>query len=255
MANEEVIRQQMEETRTSLTEKLETLENQVLETVHGATAAVSETVESIKESVQETVTTVKDTVEETVGTVKEKVADSVETVKEYMDLGCYVREYPWLSVGGAVAVGYCLGTLLGGRRQAAPMTEQMARAAETPRTHHVRNGGHGQRRKQQQESASWLSELGPEIAKLKGLALGALMGTAREMITANVPGQMGDHLRHILDNMTNKLGGEPLPSSDFDALRRSEGDSHEQRHETEMGGTMGSASRSGSKAMGQFDRR
>jgi len=42
----------MKETRTALTEKLETLENQVIGSVHEATCAVSETVASVKEAVQ-----------------------------------------------------------------------------------------------------------------------------------------------------------------------------------------------------------
>src|SRR5262245_52369843 len=67
MDNEsEVIRQQMEQTRSALTAKVELLEHQVVETVHGATAAVSETVGNVKDVVQETVQTVKDSVHETV---------------------------------------------------------------------------------------------------------------------------------------------------------------------------------------------
>ena len=46
MANEEMIRQQMAETRTALTEKLEILEDKVSDTVMDATNAVSATVET-----------------------------------------------------------------------------------------------------------------------------------------------------------------------------------------------------------------
>ena len=77
MENEDLIRKKMEETRTSLTEKLETLEEQVAGTVQGATAAVSDTVETVKDSVEETVSTVKDTVQETVGTVKDTVQEQL----------------------------------------------------------------------------------------------------------------------------------------------------------------------------------
>ena len=42
MDNEsEVIRQQMDETRSALSDKVELLEQQVVETVHGATTAVA----------------------------------------------------------------------------------------------------------------------------------------------------------------------------------------------------------------------
>ena len=84
MENEDVIREQMEDTRTSLTEKLETLESQVASTVQGATTnvaetveAVKETVEAVKDTVQQTVTTVKESVEETICAVKETVQDSL----------------------------------------------------------------------------------------------------------------------------------------------------------------------------------
>ncbi len=98
MENEpEVIQQQMQDTRTALTEKLETLEAKVVCSVEGATTAVTETVENVKQAVQETVTNVKETVH-----------DAAESMKHAFDIGAYVDEHPWLMVGGAFAVG-CLG--------------------------------------------------------------------------------------------------------------------------------------------------
>src|SRR5262245_19695984 len=103
MADEQpkVIRHQMEETRASLTEKLETLEHQVVGTVQGATSAVTETVENVKEAVQETVETVKDSVRGT-----------VESVKETFDLARQVDSDPWLMVGGSAALGFLCGRLV-----------------------------------------------------------------------------------------------------------------------------------------------
>ena len=46
----EVIRQQMEDTRASLSEKLESLEQQVVGTVHDARDAVADTVQSVKDA-------------------------------------------------------------------------------------------------------------------------------------------------------------------------------------------------------------
>ena len=48
MENEEVIRRQMEHTRESLTDKLETLEDKLLHSVQQATSAVTETVAKIR---------------------------------------------------------------------------------------------------------------------------------------------------------------------------------------------------------------
>jgi ElaB/YqjD/DUF883 family membrane-anchored ribosome-binding protein len=263
MANdEEVIRHQMEETRTSLTEKLETLENKVVETVQGATDAVSDTVTTIKDSVQDTVTSVKDSVEGTVDTVKDTVAGSVETVKDYMDIRGYVAEYPWLMMGASVAAGFALGALLGGRRdELSPMTRpiETARVGDGPPRAHHRNGGHQRRREEKSQVSSWLSEFGPEISKLKGLALGTLLGTAREMITQAMPGQVGRNLSQVIDNITTKLGGEPMSHSDWTSMQKaggysSEGGGYESRHETEMGGSVGSTRRQGPQTMGRFDR-
>lgn len=262
MANEEVIRQQMEETRTSLTEKLETLENKVVETVQGATDAVSDTVATIKDTVQETVTSVKDGVDDTVSAVKETVSDSVETVKEYMDIRGYVAEYPWIMMGASVAAGFALGALLGRRQDPmSPLTRpiETARVSDGPgRTHH-RNGGQHRRREEKSQAASWLGEFAPEISKLKGLAMGALLGTAREMITKSMPGQMGQHLSQIVDNITTKLGGEPMSHSDWESMHKaggysSEGEGYESGHEAKMGGSVGSARRQGPQTMGRFDR-
>jgi ElaB/YqjD/DUF883 family membrane-anchored ribosome-binding protein len=98
----EVIREQMAETRTALTDKLETLEQQVMDTVTETTSAVTDTVESVKEAVEETVTAVKDTVQ-----------DSVQAVKNTFDLPRQMNRHPWLFLGASVAVGYLGGRLLG----------------------------------------------------------------------------------------------------------------------------------------------
>ena len=59
----QVIHDQMEETRTSLQDKLETLEQQVTTSVHNATEAVTDTVDSVKEAFHDTVASVKDSLD------------------------------------------------------------------------------------------------------------------------------------------------------------------------------------------------
>ena len=98
MENEQVIREQMGETRASLTDKLETLEHQVVDKVQGTTTAVRGTVEAIKESV-----------EETVSTVKESLKGGIDTVKDWLDVKAHVERHPWLMTGGSTLLGYCLG--------------------------------------------------------------------------------------------------------------------------------------------------
>jgi ElaB/YqjD/DUF883 family membrane-anchored ribosome-binding protein len=262
MANEEVIRHQMEDTRTALTEKLETLETQVVDTVQGATAAVTETVATIKDTVEETVGAVKDTVQDTVAAVKDTVQGGVDTVKDWMDVRAHVDHHPWLMVGGATALGFCLGSMLG---KQSSMTAAMSQAAEpargeaprspSARLHHHTNGGHKRRQEASSTISSWLSDLAPEINKLKGLALGTLLGAAREMIVQAVPQHMGEQLKEIVDNVTTKIGGEPIPSSDWENSPLKQGERHEERDQTKVGGHLGSTPGQGQKAVGQFDRR
>jgi ElaB/YqjD/DUF883 family membrane-anchored ribosome-binding protein len=100
----DVIREQIEETRSSLTEKLETLE-----------AEVKGTVESAKEAVQETLETAKETVQDTISSVKETVHNASETVKRTFDLPYQVDRHPWGMVLLSFAGGLVGGAFLGGR--------------------------------------------------------------------------------------------------------------------------------------------
>jgi len=248
--NEEVIQQQMAETRASLAEKLETLEQKVVGTVEGATAAVTETVDVIKGSVQETVATVNDTVKE-----------SVETVKDWVDVEAHVRERPWLMVGGSVAVGYCLGAMLGKTPQytASPPP---ASAPSYPWMNNPSNGGSREDRPSAESQTSTmasavpsavksaLSTWEPEISKLKGLALGVLFGIAREMLTSSVSGHVGEQLKEVFDSVTKKVGGEPIPGSDL-PMRPSESMGQEGHHEERGEHWQGEARRGAAEATGR----
>lgn len=208
MEDEELIRKQMEETRTSLSEKLETLENHVTDKVMEATTALSETAGAVKDTVQETVATVKDTVEGTVATVKDTVHDGVETVKDWLDLPSHVEKHPWLMMAGFVCVGFCIDRVTGRPMKAGAEPADGGHG----RAHHNGHGNGRHKRRTEAAAPSVLSSLGPEITKLKALALGTLLGTAREMIVKAVPEHVGDQLRDIIDSTTKKLGGEPLPA-------------------------------------------
>jgi len=192
MANEpEVIRRQMEATRTDLVEKLELLENQVVETVHEATSAVHETVESVKEAVQETVETVKGSVEGT-----------VETVKETFDLRRQVDRHPWAMLGGSVAVGFVAGSLFpeassAGSRQIASLGPSDGAPSFAPREP-PKPGLFDQ----------LTNALGAEMGKMKGLAVGALMALARDMVVDAVPPQMAPQVKDLMNDLTTRLGGE-----------------------------------------------
>ena len=83
-----VIREDIEETRSALAEKLETLESQVRSTVEG----VRETVEGAKETVQETIENVSSTVQDTIG-----------SVQQTFDVNYQMQRRPWAMMCGSVA--------------------------------------------------------------------------------------------------------------------------------------------------------
>jgi ElaB/YqjD/DUF883 family membrane-anchored ribosome-binding protein len=262
MDNEtKVIRHQMEDTRTSLTDKLETLEQQVVETVQGTTTAVAHTVENVKEVVQETVDNVKDTVE-----------DAVQAVKNTFNISRQVDHHPWPMVGASVAVGYLAGHLFGGStregRIPSPSNGE-SMATDTRPAHQERNGSGSESRSAGRSTGNeagslvssgpsdqgWLGGLGeklaPEITKLKGLALGAMIGVVRDLVVEMVPGQLGPRVKEWLDNVTTKLGGETLAEPIFQSASPKEED-HEQGYSAEE--SRGPAySREKEKSLGQFE--
>lgn len=168
MADEQpqVIRQQMDETRASLTEKVEALENQVVGTVHDATAAVSETVDNVKQAVQDTVDSVRETVK-----------SSVESVKEALDVTHQTQRHPWPMVGGAVVAGFVTGYFVFRRRRAyRPVWTERAAGmgvAAAP------------------ERPSWLDRIGHrfsrEIGQIEDAAFASLSTIATEFVTRTLP--------------------------------------------------------------------
>jgi hypothetical protein len=245
----EVIRQQMEETRASLADKLETLENQVVSTVQGATTAVTETVEIVKDAVQDTVSTVQ------------------ETVQKTFDVSGHVDRHPWVMLAGSVAAGFVAGRLLGraaaGRGGGAERITGYLRSswpALGPREeqgYRPREEGNGRGRVAgEPDRAGWLAGLGEtfgdEIRQLKGMALGALLGVVRDVVSRSAPEQLRPKLAGVMNDITTKLGGEPVRGpvlatepSDPSAA----GAVHEERRPVETGRPY----RQGQASVGAFD--
>jgi phage-related protein len=251
MDNEtEVIREKMEDARTDLTDKLELLEKQVRDTVQGATSAVADSVQSatstvtdtiqsvrdvvdsVKDSVQGTVDSVKDSVQGTVDSVKETMADTVEGVRQTFDLHRQVDNHPYLMVGGAVVVGFVAGRLL----NVAPAARAMGRAAESfgpsvSRFAQSAASNLGTAASAVGSTAAsvggaavttggWMGALesmfGPEIDKVKELAIGTLLGVVRDMAVKAAPETMVPQVREIMDGLTTKLGGKPIEGPVFE---------------------------------------
>jgi ElaB/YqjD/DUF883 family membrane-anchored ribosome-binding protein len=191
----DVIRDQMEETRTSLTGKLESLERKVTDTVQGTATAVGDAVASVKDAVRQT----------------------LDSVRNVFDIQQQVDLHPWTMMAGSVAVGYLAGMLVpGGARKGRngsirPAEPAAVRNGEVPRFESpaassvapaIPSG-----------SASVLNEWGEkfkdEISELKSLAVGTTLGIIRDMVMPSVPPETKPQIKELIDGITTKLGGKP----------------------------------------------
>jgi len=184
----------MEETRASLSDKLELLEQQVMDTVHGAKTAVHDTVADVKEAVH----------------------DTVDEVKETFDITHQMQKHPWAMLGGSVVLGF-LGAKLLERSNPDPLRnghwmppqpwQQAPQSAATA-------NGNGHAGATESDDSDMLSSLkrqfGPEIDRLKGMAVGAAMSVVRDVIRNAMPDPMKPQMAEIVDNITLKLGGTPV---------------------------------------------
>jgi len=205
----EVIRDQMEETRASLADKLETLEAQVRETVQTA----SDTVETVKETVAATVENVKSTVD--------SVSDTVSTVTSNLDPRQYFESNPWAAFGAAVGVGFVGGLLAGGSSSPAQQSWQGG-STPTPTPAYTPAASAAPASSNSGQSSfglgSLLSSSGPfgeVVDKLKGLAVGTLLGYVREMVSTSAPEMWKNDLTGMLDNITPQLGGQVIHHPDL----------------------------------------
>jgi len=106
----ELIEQQMEQTRASLTDKVVALEQQVVGTLHTATT----TVDSVRGLMQDTVSTVKTGMQESVHGLTEGLRDA-------LDVRPAIQNHPWAAVGGATAAGFLVGlAVFGPSREGLP---------------------------------------------------------------------------------------------------------------------------------------
>jgi len=230
----------MEETRASMTEKLELLEERVRETLEETKSAVEDIVENVKDTVDETVGVVKETVDgakstvvDIVENVKGTMDDTVTTVKHTFDLSYQANQHPWVFFGGAVLLGGFLGSLLQPQTRANGSRSEyyedvdkdesygaaLAGQAEFPAqkaAHHFTAPSERPRagRTSQQESGWWsgLGQFQEELNIVKGAVISTLVETVREMIRQNMP-SVAPKLEKAIDSASQKLGAEPIKPS------------------------------------------
>jgi ElaB/YqjD/DUF883 family membrane-anchored ribosome-binding protein len=229
----EVIRQQMDETRTALADKLGRLEQQVSDTVHSAV----ETVESVRTAATETVESVRNSVQNTVDSVKQSVRDTVETVTDTFDLELQVDRHPWTMVAGAAAVGFVGGYLYSSSRESSGIgsmgsyhsgesdssrrdsswspsnwSGQQADSRHEGSKHD--SSRHDGSRSATSSAFNWLAQqtstLQPEMEKLKGLAIATAFGVLKDMLTQSLPKPLESQITEVVDGFTTSLGGKPI---------------------------------------------
>jgi len=138
----ELIEQQMEQTRESLTEKVSLLENKVLGQINSATDTVQGTVSSVQETVQSVKDVVQDTVQSVSDTVKHSVHSIAAEMKETLDVRKHVQQNPLAMVGGAAALGFLAGLIVF-RARPSGGPGPPSRRCRWPTTRHRRAGPHG----------------------------------------------------------------------------------------------------------------
>ena len=181
----EVIRQQMEETKSQLSEKLVSLETQVTDTVQSTGTAVNATVEAVQVTVE---------------TVTGAVQDAVQSVSNAFDIQRQIEKHPLMAIGGAVVLGYLAVDFLTG---ATKKSEQPSPTAS--------NSGDGT--KETAATSATIAaayESGRESSsrhQLQDLMIRALIGVVQDVATRAVP--------QVVDYLTGHLAGKQT--------RRSEG--------------------------------
>ncbi|HZZ72764.1 MAG TPA: hypothetical protein VFE24_10960 [Pirellulales bacterium] len=232
----ETIKRQMAHTRASLAEKLETLETRVTDTVQHANDAIGGTVEKATSCVNSAV----DTVKAAVSATEQTVHTTVETVRENLSLAHQVDRHPWLMVGGAVGLGYCLDRFFEAPRRArsadadhaassnghgsnghgsnsslrlASATDHGTASASGESAHEASPAAAGSQEKSTLASSrDWLTRvLGPHAQHLQQMAVGTLMSTVRNVVSKSLDPQWGGPVADAIDDLTRELGGVPAP--------------------------------------------
>jgi ElaB/YqjD/DUF883 family membrane-anchored ribosome-binding protein len=190
------MRQEIDGTRSAMADKLEALENRVMDTV-----------ESARETVQDSIQSAKDT---------------VATVKRTFDVKHQVQQHPWAMVGGCFLAGLALGNLLPrGRQQSQQASDRVAGNEMPPAGSHRlsaerrTNGSLGNAAPPPRPDSMSVNRPGffgqfhEEIDKVKGMAIGYVMGLIQEAIKDTAP-QLASQIDGVMNGITVKLGGEPV---------------------------------------------
>jgi len=252
----EVIRHQMEAKRASLSDKLDALENQVLDTAQEATSAVNQIAKDVTEVVDN---------------VTGDIQETVQSVKDAFDIGEKIRQNPWASLAGAFAVGFAGAYLTGSSKRSEhthsglhfPRTNGFTPPAEPARAFTPEPAKEPAKESSDTSSglASLFGTVGTEaLNKIKGLAVGTLMGVLAEAVVNAVPTSLKSEVTTMMTDLNTHLGGKALFTLDkseqgHQPAEQPKGDNREYGNQAEVGRPMGSAQGPSQEPVGQSDRR
>jgi ElaB/YqjD/DUF883 family membrane-anchored ribosome-binding protein len=190
------MRQEIDCTRSAMADKMGALEDRVMGTVQSAQETVEDSIQLAK--------------------------DTVATVKRNFDIKYQVEQHPWAMVGGCFFAGLALGGLLLTVRRRSWQAPNRLAGNETPLPGSPRLGAE-QRSNGNGDTAAatpWphsMSANGPgffgqfheEVDKVKGMAIGYVMGLLRDSIKDAVP-HLASQIDDVMNSVTTKLGSTPV---------------------------------------------
>ncbi len=198
----ELLQEQMKETKSQLSDKLETLDQQLhlSQAVQTTTSAVNASVEAV----QATAAT---------------VTSAMQSVSDAFDIRRQMSQHPLMVLGGAVALGYVAHQLLSqSQMKPAPLFDPGSTLDEFPTVN-----GHSVNSQQPSVNVAATAAatraynetlmLSSPLLQLKSLALNTLIGIARESATMAVQliaGYLTANLDRTRDHAPNLSGIDPV---------------------------------------------
>jgi ElaB/YqjD/DUF883 family membrane-anchored ribosome-binding protein len=209
------LHEEIDKTRADLTDKLQTLEDQVKDTILNTTGKVEQTIEQVTSTVQETVEQVKSTVNNTVETAKSTVNETVGAVRQTFDLEYQMEVRPWTMMAGSVCVGLLAGALVGRQTRGRSfgeftssgyrgLSESLSSAGSAAQEY-----AHRAREQGPSLASQLYHQFEPEIQQVKELAIGYAAALLRDMIKQAAPA-IRDQVDEFMNRATTKFGGQPI---------------------------------------------
>jgi hypothetical protein len=125
------IRQDVDETRAAMTEKIEMIEGRVHETMEGAKSTIDSVMNNVKR-VQGTVEDAKVTIDSILDALKQTMDETAERVKYTTDLIEQVNQNPWIMFGSAILMGYVLSNASREGLSGSPQVQERRRDNSEP---------------------------------------------------------------------------------------------------------------------------